>query len=206
MHSELSSVRGPNDTDFFDWRGAKGRIDTFAISGPILLTLTKYRDRRGSFLEYFNAEFFHRLGLPNLFPQANLSETYSDVIRGMHFQTKNPQGKLVYCITGSIQDVCLDMRPWSPTYRSHLIVNLSQHPELMQFLYVPPQFAHGFLAREKSIVGYFCSTQYDKDSEAGIHPFKSGIDWGPCSKNACYLVGDRDNQLPSLVEYEKQVG
>lgn len=186
----------------FKWRGQPGRIDSFEIEGPMLITLGKFQDRRGSFVEYFNEELFQTLGLPQMFPQANLSETYIDVIRGLHFQNHQPQGKLVYCLTGRIMDVCMDLRKESPTFKHYLAINMQARNDIIQLLYVPPRFGHGFLAREKSLVGYLCSTKYDKDSEGGVHPLKSGVDWGQTNMTNSFLISEKDNQLPSLVEYE----
>lgn len=166
----------------------------------MLLRFELAKDARGTFVEYFNTELFDRLGIPAM-TQANTSFSWQGIARGMHFQTERPQGKLVSVSRGCIQDVAMDMRAGSPTLGSYVSVMLYEpSPDAMEMLWVPPGFAHGFLAINNSQVNYLCSTHYDPKTDAGIHPLKSGVHW---NTREFPQISEKDNQLPSLVDYLK---
>ncbi|MFA5024219.1 MAG: dTDP-4-dehydrorhamnose 3,5-epimerase [Patescibacteria group bacterium] len=105
--------------------------------------LKKFEDYRGFFFESFRVDEFLSQGIPP-FVQENHSYSVANTLRGMHYQL-NPkaQGKLVYCVSGSILDVVVDIRKESPTYRKSISVSLGAH--FPRMIYIPPGYAHGFL-------------------------------------------------------------
>lgn len=188
----------PVSTPFL-WRGKKGWFTHWGSDGPIRIDLDKHLDKRGAFCEFFNSEELSEItGIPELVVQTNLSETFKGVIRGMHIQHVKPQGKLVYCVSGKILDACVDLRPWSPTYKQHLTQNLEYNATTMSMFYVPPGWAHGFCTLKDSVVGYLCTTGYAPKADGGVHPLKCGIGW---PWNTTWILSEKDNQLPSLVDY-----
>jgi dTDP-4-dehydrorhamnose 3,5-epimerase len=114
------------------------------LKGAFILDLERYTDERGFFARTFCVQEFEAHGLKPFVAQANLSYTlYKGTIRGMHFQIPPAvETKLVRCIRGAIYDVIIDLRPESPTYLSHIGVELSA--ESGRSLYIPEMFAHGF--------------------------------------------------------------
>ena len=101
------------------------------------------------------------------FVQDNLVFSKKHVLRGLHFQDSNGQGKLVSCIKGKIYDVLVDLRKDSDTYRQSMGINLSE--EDSKFIYIPPGFAHGYYVIEQnSLVSYKCTKHYNPNEELGI--------------------------------------
>lgn len=172
------------------------------VHGCLAIDVKLYEDVRGTFVEAWNEETFSDLGLPLIWPQDNLSISRQGVLRGMHIQRRNPQGKLVRCVSGTIFDVCLDLRKGSPTF-------LMWHGEVLsngRAMYCPPGTAHGFLALEpRSVVYYKCTTLYDKDSDGGVNPFdlEADIKW-PFQTG--HIVSDKDRGLPSARKWIAQGG
>lgn len=186
------------------WRKKGLKVTEFRIQGPMHLEFEVHLDKRGGFVEFFNSELFHSLDLPEMFPQANTSFTWQGVIRGMHIQKKQPQGKLIQVVSGCIQDVAVDLRRDSPTFGQKLSLTLRDlSPGFAEFFWVPPGFAHGFLAIQNSQVNYLCSTRYEPESDGGVHPLRSGIEWNTSQPAQ---ISEKDNQLPSLVDYMKASG
>jgi dTDP-4-dehydrorhamnose 3,5-epimerase len=168
---------------------------TFPISGLIEITPTVFQDPRGYFFESFHQVRFESAGIHEQFVQDNQSFSKKGVLRGLHFQ-KEPyaQGKLVRVFSGRVYDVALDIRPDSPTFGQHQSLILDA--EKNNLLYIPPGFAHGFLALEDSVFMYKCTQYYNKESEWGIawNDPELGIDWG--LENP--LVSEKDMQLPNF--------
>jgi dTDP-4-dehydrorhamnose 3,5-epimerase len=149
------------------------------IDGVVLITPKVYCDERGYFFESFNQECFNKLiGSNEIFNQDNHSYSKKGVLRGMHLQ-KDPhaQGKLVRVIRGEIFDVALDLRPLSKTFKKYISVTLSEKNQKQ--LWIPPGFAHGFIALSDSEVIYKATNFYNKASEVSINPFDEslGIKW-----------------------------
>ena len=137
--------------------------------------------------------------MPVEWPQDNISNSNKGVLRGLHIQKTNPQGKLVRCIRGKILDVCLDLRRDSPTFLKHTAVILDDPSKA---LYCPPGTAHGFFAIEESMIYYKCTSFYDKSSDGGIwaHDPELNIDW-PAAHS---IMSDKDMSLPKLEEFLKR--
>ena len=117
------------------------RIST-SLPGILLLEPQVFGDGRGFFLESYNQRTFADLGIPDAFVQDNHSCSEKNVVRGLHYQIRQPQGKLVRVITGEILDVALDLRRSSPTFGKWEVFTLSGENKLM--LWIPRGFAHGF--------------------------------------------------------------
>ena len=112
-----------------------------SIDGAYVIQVEKFGDERGFFMESFNHKQFQEEVGDFDFVQDNHSLSTEGVLRGLHYQIKNPQGKLVRCTQGEIFDVIVDLRVNSPTYRKNFTIKLNR-PDLM--LWVPPGLAHGF--------------------------------------------------------------
>lgn len=141
-------------------------IKTFEIEGLILIDPKIFHDDRGFFYESYNEEKYNDiLGSKTHFYQDNISVSKKNVLRGLHFQ--NPpfaQGKLVSVLKGSVLDVAVDIRKNSPTYGKHLKVELNEQNKY-QF-WIPPGFAHGFVALEEdTIFSYKCTQTYSPGNE-----------------------------------------
>jgi len=163
------------------------------LPGVIECLPTKYFDERGHFYESYNQNSFSANGISENFVQDNYSFSISGVVRGLHFQ-KDPhaQGKLVRCMTGQVIDVIVDLRKSSPTFGQHEKYELDSDKGNM--LYVPPGFAHGFIALEETIFVYKCTDFWNKGAESGIrwNDPTLCIDWAHDHP----IISDKDQMLP----------
>ncbi|MFA5969776.1 MAG: dTDP-4-dehydrorhamnose 3,5-epimerase [Sphingomonas sp.] len=149
-----------------------------AIPDVVIVEPKVMGDDRGFFLESWNQRAFAGLGLDLNFVQDNHSRSARGVLRGLHYQLPNPQGKLVRVINGAVFDVAVDIRRSSPTFGQWVGVHLSGVNKRM--LWVPPGFAHGFLTLEDGTdFAYKCTDFYDHSSEQCIvwNDPAIGIDW-----------------------------
>ena len=171
------------------------KTDSFDIDGPLSITPDVYKDDRGDFLETFSERAFIEVGVKSTFVQDNQSRSLKNVLRGLHFQNSPyAQGKLVRVSKGAVLDVIVDFRLDSPTLGRHLKVVLDDIK--CQLLWVPPGFAHGFLALEDDTVfNYKCTGYYHKESESGIiwNDPDLAIEWGIKDP----IVSSKDQSLPS---------
>lgn len=133
------------------------KIDT-KIAEVKLLEPEVFGDERGFFLESYNTRTFAALGLPTHFVQDNHSRSGRNVLRGMHYQLGQPQGKLVRAIAGAIWDVALDARRSSPTFGQWVAAELSAENKRM--LWIPEGFAHGFVVLSESAEVLYKATDY----------------------------------------------
>lgn len=162
---------------------------------------TVYGDARGYFMETYNSEFEpfvkHLDGTPATFVQDNESRSKKGVLRGLHFQKANPQGKLVRVIDGEVFDVAVDLRRDSETFGKWYGVYLSA--ENKKQFYVPEGFAHGFLVTsEFATFAYKCTRLYDPSSEGGLLWCDSdvGVEWP--SIDTEILLSEKDTKNPPL--------
>lgn len=114
-----------------------------SLPGVLLLTPAIYRDGRGAFLETYNRRAMAEAGLPTAWPQDNFSLSKKNVVRGIHYQVTQPQGKLVRVTHGAVFDVAVDLRRSSPNFGRHVAAELSG--ENGQMLWIPVGFGHGFV-------------------------------------------------------------
>ncbi|WP_242147516.1 dTDP-4-dehydrorhamnose 3,5-epimerase [Sphingomonas sp. BAUL-RG-20F-R05-02] len=149
-----------------------------AIPGPIIVEPAVFGDERGFFLESWNAAKFRDGGLDFALVQDNHSRSAKGVLRGLHFQNPNPQGKLVRVTAGAVWDVAVDVRRSSPNFGKWVGVELSAANKRM--FWVPPGFAHGFLTLEDDTdFLYKCTALYEPASEHSLlwNDPALGIDW-----------------------------
>jgi dTDP-4-dehydrorhamnose 3,5-epimerase len=136
------------------------------LSGLQLIKPTIYNDHRGYFYVTYQADYYRELQLPH-FVQDNLSRSTKGVLRGLHYQKPNAQGKLVYVTRGSVWDVAVDLRKHSPTFTQWYAVTLSDENHWQ--LYIPPGFAHGFCVLSDTADFYYkCTDFYTPSAERGI--------------------------------------
>jgi len=119
------------------------KIRETSLPGVLVLTPTFYRDARGYFFETWNKRQIVEAGLPENWVQDNFSLSKKDVLRGIHYQISQPQGKLVRVTHGAVLDVAVDLRRSSPTFARHVAVELSG--ESGEMLWIPEGFGHAFL-------------------------------------------------------------
>ena len=159
-------------------------------SFPIEFKSKVFHDSRGSFQEIFSPRIWEDLSLPKEWAQENVSFSFENVCRGLHFQTKNPQAKFVVCLYGHIRDIIIDLRTDSPKFGERLVYNLVPGTGL----YVPPEYAHGFAAVKDSWVFYKCSTKWEPGHDGGINmSYVSKEEWGIKGDP---IVSIKDLELP----------
>ena len=148
------------------------------LPGVVIFEPQRFGDQRGFFMETFQRDRYAELGLELEFVQDNFSRSRKGVLRGLHYQMENPQGKLVTVMRGEIYDVALDMREYSDTFGDWVGVRLSC--ENGRQLYIPPGFAHGFcVLSEEADFHYKCTDFYDPASERSVvwNSPELQIDW-----------------------------
>src|SRR5437762_7883782 len=148
------------------------------LAGVLLLEPSVFTDSRGFFLESYNKRTMAELGIVQEFVQDNHSFSRRNVLRGLHYQIRHAQGKLVRAVSGEIFDIAVDLRRSSPTFGRWLGETLSGENKRM--LWIPPGFAHGFVVvSENAHVLYKASDYYDAASERTLAWNDSDlkIDW-----------------------------
>jgi dTDP-4-dehydrorhamnose 3,5-epimerase len=177
----------------------KFRFNETSIEGVYVIEPTVFGDERGYFMETYHQGEFKEAGLDLNFVQDNQSKSTKGVIRGLHFQYKNPQGKLVRVIKGEVFDVAVDLRSNSPTYGKWEGVILSE--ENKKQFYVPEGFAHGFVAlSDIAEFTYKCTDFYDSEDEGGIlwNDKDIGIVW-PLNIDEV-ILSEKDQKWKTLKE------
>lgn len=167
------------------------------LSGVVIIKTRVFGDERGFFMETFNQQQFEQAGLPSNFVQDNHSRSSKGVLRGLHYQLPQWQGKLVRALSGAIFDVAVDIRPDSRTFGRWFGLELNDENRLQ--LYIPPGFAHGFATlSDTADVAYKCTSLYKAEDDAGIawNDPDVGIKW-PISEP---LVSEKDAAAPRLSE------
>ncbi len=138
-----------------------------AIPGPLIIEPKVFGDDRGFFMESWNAATFRAAGLDFNFVQDNHSRSQRGVLRGLHFQDPEPQGKLVRVVSGAVYDVVVDLRRTSPHFGKWVGVELSAANRRM--FWVPEGFAHGFLTLEDGTdFLYKCTSRYAPEYEQAL--------------------------------------
>ena len=172
------------------------------IEGLVVVEPKVFGDNRGYFMETYNYNDFKAAGLDMVFVQDNQSKSKKGVLRGLHFQKKNPQGKLVRVVSGEVYDVAVDLRKGSDTYGKWYGVLLCG--ENKKQFYVPEGFAHGFVVMsETAEFVYKCTRFYDPSDEGGLmwNDPEIGIDW-PVPENAELLLSEKDQHHQPLKDFE----
>ncbi|HVV81454.1 MAG TPA: dTDP-4-dehydrorhamnose 3,5-epimerase [Kofleriaceae bacterium] len=141
-------------------------VTTTPFAGLLAIELGRHEDARGWLTETYQRERYVAAGITDELVQDNLSSSHRGVLRGLHYQRRRPQGKLVHVVAGVIYDVAVDLRPGSPTFARWFGTTLSAVGRRQ--LWIPPGFAHGFLALMDAVVAYKCSDRYDPDDSHAI--------------------------------------
>ena len=137
------------------------------IPDVILVKPKIIKDHRGFFMESYHIEKFKLGGINTTFVQDNQVRSVKNILRGLHFQVKYPQAKLLRCLKGKVFDVAVDIRQDSPSYGQWVGEELSEDNKYQ--LFIPQGFAHGYCTLEKNTIIYYKCTNYrDKNSERGI--------------------------------------
>ena len=173
------------------------RLIETGLPGCVVVEPRVFEDARGFFYESFNHAKLKVHGIQPIFVQGNVSVSRGNVLRGLHYQCPNPQGKFISVLEGEIWDVAVDIRRGSPTFSRWTAVVLG-HVNKRQ-LWVPEGFAHGFVVlSDKAIVSYLCTETYDPNADAAIRwdDPQLAIDW-PVSVP---VLSDKDAKAPLLGE------
>lgn len=167
------------------------------LPGVIVVKPEVFRDHRGFLMESFHSERYSSGGIERVFVQDNHSHSVKHTLRGLHYQLKNPQAKLIYVVKGEIFDVALDIRKGSPTFGKWTGLVLSDQNRHQ--LFVPEGFAHGLcVLSETADVIYKCSDLYAPGDEFGIlwSDPEIGIDWNVKQP----LLSEKDSKCLKLSE------
>lgn len=181
----------------------KFKLTPCGIEGLCVIEPTVFADERGYFMETYNQRDLAEVGLDVRFVQDNQSLSRRGVLRGLHYQIKYPQGKLVRVIRGEVFDVAVDLRPGSPTYgRWHGELLSAENKK--QF-FIPEGFAHGFyVLSEEAEFCYKCTDYYHPGDEGGVrwNDPDIGVAW-PLTEGTPVLLSEKDRQQPFLREIGK---
>lgn len=167
------------------------------IAGLMVLEPNIFEDERGFFLESFHRRKYLELGIDRDFVQDNLSFSKKKVLRGLHFQIRRPQAKLVQVVSGEAFDVAVDIRKDSATFGKWFGIVLSG--ENMRQMFIPEGFAHGFCVTSETALFYYkCSDIYVPEDEGGLFWADPDVkvDW----PFPAPVLSEKDRRLPLLSE------
>jgi len=178
------------------------RVSALALAGLVLIEHREFDDARGAFFESWNERDFAAAGIAARFVQENVSRSRAWVLRGLHYQIRQTQGKLVRVLAGAIFDVVVDLRRSSDTFGRSLAVPLEAGSP--RSLWVPPGFAHGFLAlRDDTRVQYKVTDYWAREAERTLqwNDPALAIDW-PLPPGRTPLLSDKDRDGIPLARAE----
>lgn len=161
-----------------------------------------YKDNRGYFFESYNKKNYINYDINCNFIQDNISKSSKNILRGLHFQKKYAQDKLLYCVSGKIFDVVVDLRNESPDFGKYQTFLIDS--EKNNQLFIPKGFAHGFLTlSDTNIISYKCSEFYHPEEESGIiwNDSTLKIDWA--LNDILPVLSEKDKKLPNF-DYSKK--
>jgi len=185
---------------------SKFKIIETPIKNLLIIETKIFKDDRGFFLESYNLRDFEEIGLDLKFVQDNISKSKKGVLRGLHFQLRHPQGKLVRVISGRVYDVAVDLRVNSPTFGRWFGIELKGEDGLA--FYIPEGFAHGFLTLEDNTYFFYkCTEFYYPDDDLGViwNDPEINISW-PLEGIKELIISDKDKRLPSFREVKELIG
>ena len=171
------------------------KVITTSIEGILIIEPKTFKDNRGFFMETYNQKRYNASGINTTFVQDNLSYSLKNTLRGLHFQIKHPQAKLIQVISGEIFDVAVDLRSDSATFGKWTGIHLSDENKRQMF--IPEGFAHGFcVLSEFALFYYKCSDFYAPEDEGGIiwSAPDIGVEW-PVENP---IISEKDNQFQKL--------
>jgi dTDP-4-dehydrorhamnose 3,5-epimerase len=154
------------------------KVEAAKIPGVLIIEPAVHGDERGFFMESYSRDRYAESGIPKDFVQDNVSLSAQGILRGLHLQHPNDQGKLCFVLEGEVFDVAVDVRVGSPTFGQWEGLVLSSKNKRQ--IYIPPGFAHGFcVLSDRAMFSYKCTDVYAASSEIGIawDDPGIGIDW-----------------------------
>ena len=169
------------------------KIIETSLPGVIVIEPKVFGDKRGFFLETFRQDVLQQAGINETFVQDNHSRSSQGVLRGLHYQLTQTQGKLVRVTSGAVYDVAVDVRHGSPNFGQWYGTELNE--ENMRMMYVPPGFAHGFVVlSETADFLYKCTDYYHPESEQGIawDDPDIGIEWPIANLSSEIALSEKD--------------
>ncbi len=182
----------------------KIKVTTCEIEGLYEIEPTVFEDARGYFMETYNYQDFKEAGMDVHFVQDNQSASKKGVLRGLHFQIRYPQDKLVRVLRGEVFDVAVDLRKGSKTYGKWHGVLLSG--ENKKQFFIPKDFAHGFLVlSDEAEFAYKCTDFYHPDDEGGLiyNDPDIGVNW-PIPDGMQLIMAQKDQNWGGIRAYTKQ--
>ncbi len=182
----------------FEFKKCKS-LDGKTFEGLYEIQPRVFGDARGYFFEVYSEKDFNEAGLTMKFVQDNQSSSTKGVLRGLHFQTKHPQGKLVRAVSGKVYDVAVDLRKDSLTFGKYYGVVLDS--EKQNQFYIPEGFAHGFyVLSDSAVFAYKCTDFYDPKGEGGLmwNDPTIGIDWKSVAPDIEPLLSEKDARHPAF--------
>jgi len=174
------------------------------LEGSYLIEYFSTSDNRGGFSKFFEKNIYKEAGIEFSLNECFISASCKNVIRGLHFQSENPQSKIVSVPKGKVYDVIVDLRKDSPTFKKWIGIELSS--ENHKAIYVPQGFAHGFASlEEETLMMYQCDGAYDPVSDTGIRYDDSDLNilW-PVDENVA-IHSERDLQLQTFKTWMEDV-
>jgi dTDP-4-dehydrorhamnose 3,5-epimerase len=176
-------------------------VEETALPGVLLLTAKIFRDDRGAFLETWNQRAMESAGLPSKWVQDNFSISKKNVLRGIHYQVIQPQGKLVRVAYGAVLDVAVDLRRNSATFGKHVAVELTG--ENGRMLWIPEGFGHAFLVlSEEAGFAYKVTDYYSQAGERTVRWNDAELEIPWPVKAADVIVSEKDGRGAMLREAE----
>lgn len=163
-------------------------------------------DERGYFLKYYEKQIFKDHGIFLMNYESNFSKSKKGTVRGLHFQSRHSQDKLVHVLQGKVFDVGVDLRKDSPTFGQWRGFQLSEQNH--DLLYIPKGFAHGFLVlSEEAVFGYLCGDRYDPESDGGIFwkDPEIAVKW-PLELVSSLILSEKDQHLQSFAMFKQKTG
>ena len=179
-------------------------VETCDIEGLKIITPKVFGDDRGYFMETYHYNDYKEAGIDEVFVQDNQSASSKGVLRGLHFQKKFPQGKLVRVIRGEVFDVAVDLRKDSPTYGKWYGVILSE--ENKKQFFIPANFAHGFVVlSDYAEFAYKCTDFYHPEDEGGLlwSDPEIGIEW-PIPEDMKISLSEKDEKWPGIASLKME--
>jgi len=175
------------------------------IEGLKVINPSLFKDNRGTFIKDYEKTTYHNFGIEDIdISECFETQSRKNVIRGMHFQLKNPQSKVIRVISGCVFDVVIDLRKESKTFGKWLSFELSD--KNLQVLFIPKGCAHGFLSySNNTIMSYKCIGKYEHNTDSGIiwNDFDIGIKW-PLKNQP--IVSQKDKSLMTFKEFINSYG
>ena len=177
------------------------KVSPTSIPDVLIIEPEVFEDTRGFFIETYHQKRYEQFNIDCIFVQDNFSHSVHGILRGLHYQLKHPQAKLVQAIHGAIFDVAVDIRQGSPTFGKWVGAHISDKNRRQ--IFVPKGFAHGFCVLSKTAdILYKCTDFYAPDDEEGILWSDPGIDidWPVTDP----LLSDKDSKYPCLKDVPRE--